>query len=121
MRRRDFLACAPALAVAAAAPPVAAHAFNRRSNPPAGAVVQAAPPVLTLWFTEALEPRFCTLELRDERGQAIPIGPIVAVEDGKTLTATIPKLPAGRYTVIWHATSVDTHRTEGSYQFSVAP
>ncbi|MGA3399614.1 MAG: copper resistance protein CopC [Acetobacteraceae bacterium] len=31
------------------------------------------------------------------------------------------KLPAGQYTVIWHVTSVDTHKTEGRFTFSVAP
>jgi methionine-rich copper-binding protein CopC len=30
-------------------------------------------------------------------------------------------LKPGRYGVSWHAVSVDTHRTEGKYNFVVAP
>jgi len=30
-------------------------------------------------------------------------------------------LPPGIYTVIWHVTSIDTHKTEGRYQFTVGP
>ena len=26
---------------------------------------------------------------------------------------------AGRYTVVWHALAVDTHKTHGSYSFTV--
>jgi methionine-rich copper-binding protein CopC len=30
-------------------------------------------------------------------------------------------LKPGRYRVTWHAVSVDTHRTEGKYNFLVVP
>jgi hypothetical protein len=33
----------------------------------------------------------------------------------------LPKLGAGVYTVIWHATSVDAHKTEGRFTFTVKP
>ena len=32
----------------------------------------------------------------------------------------LPKLTPGTYTVNWHVTSVDTHKTEGNYKFTVA-
>ena len=40
--------------------------------------------------------------------------------DKKTLivTPTVP-LSAGEYKVEWHAVSVDTHKSEGAYQFKV--
>jgi len=31
----------------------------------------------------------------------------------------LPQLKPGRYRVRWHVVSVDTHRTEGSFEFSV--
>ena len=31
------------------------------------------------------------------------------------------KLKAGVYVVSWHVVSVDTHKTSGSYKFTVAP
>jgi methionine-rich copper-binding protein CopC len=40
--------------------------------------------------------------------------------DGKTLTITLPRaLPAGTYSLTWHAVTADTHRIEGSYAFTV--
>jgi copper resistance protein C len=37
------------------------------------------------------------------------------------LAVALPRLGAGAYTVIWHVTSVDTHKTEGRYQFTIGP
>ena len=37
------------------------------------------------------------------------------------LSVSLPQLPPGQYTVIWHVTSVDTHKTEGRFIFSVTP
>ena len=40
--------------------------------------------------------------------------------DGKTLNLVRnAPLPAGRYTVAWHAVSVDTHRVAGRFMFAV--
>jgi methionine-rich copper-binding protein CopC len=33
----------------------------------------------------------------------------------------LKQLPPGRYRVTWHAVSVDTHRTEGKYNFLILP
>jgi methionine-rich copper-binding protein CopC len=37
------------------------------------------------------------------------------------LAVPVKPLAAGVYTVLWHATSVDTHKTEGHFTFTVAP
>ena len=38
------------------------------------------------------------------------------------LIAPIPKpLPAGAYKVHWQAVSVDTHHTQGTFEFTVKP
>lgn len=40
--------------------------------------------------------------------------------DGKTLILTLPRaLPAGTYDVKWHVVTGDTHRSEGTYTFTV--
>jgi len=44
-----------------------------------------------------------------------------AGNDGKDLAVGLNKLAPGKYTVIWHVTSVDTHKTEGRFDFTVAP
>ena len=37
------------------------------------------------------------------------------------LAVGVGPLPPGAYTVEWHAVSVDTHRTEGRFGFTVGP
>jgi methionine-rich copper-binding protein CopC len=39
----------------------------------------------------------------------------------RKLSVSLPKLPPGKYTVTWHVTSVDTHKTEGQFHFTVGP
>jgi methionine-rich copper-binding protein CopC len=47
--------------------------------------------------------------------------PHTAPGNDRELRVALPELHKGRYTVTWHATSVDTHKTEGSFQFNIAP
>jgi methionine-rich copper-binding protein CopC len=41
--------------------------------------------------------------------------------DAERLEVPLRKLGPGTYTVHWRAVSVDTHRTQGTYRFTVAP
>lgn len=54
-------------------------------------------------------------------GAAVAIKGIeTAPSDQKTLIVTPEKpLAAGKYNVEWHAVSVDTHKSEGNYVFTV--
>jgi methionine-rich copper-binding protein CopC len=108
------------LAMLAQASPVFAHAFLERASPPVGSEVAAAPHQLSITFTEGVEPLFSTIEVQDASGAAVSTStPHVAPGDNRRLIVELPKLPPGTYTVIWHATSVDTHKTEGNYQFII--
>ena len=73
---------------------------------------------MTLTFTEPLEPEFCKVEVHDAGGHALDVG---ALEHPKPqqLRVTLPPLSAGDYTVHWAGTSIDTHQTEGSFDFTV--
>jgi len=44
-----------------------------------------------------------------------------AVGDPKTLVIGLKALKPGDYSVDWHVTSVDTHKTQGHFSFTVAP
>ncbi len=110
-----------AVAVLALAPAAAfAHAHLASASPAQSAIV-AAPDSVSLGFTEALEKRFSAIEVRDAGGRRVDDGIIRSEADPAHLTIGLPHLPAGIYKVIWHATSVDTHRTEGDFTFTVAP
>ncbi len=98
-----------------------AHAFLAHATPAAGSQTRSAPPTVSLTFSEAVEPRFSTIEVRDPAGTRVDSGAAHPDGGGKTLSIRLPPLAAGQYTVIWHATSVDTHQTEGRYTFTVLP
>jgi hypothetical protein len=109
-----------ALAMLTAATPSFAHAFLERASPPVGGEVSAPPRQIALNFTEGVEPLFSTIELRDAHGTVVPTGkPQTSPDNNRQLVIELPTLSSGEYTVIWHATSVDTHKTEGSYRFTV--
>ena len=109
------------LASSPLAGPVLAHALLISAQPRVGATVARAPAELVLSFSEALELRFSTIEVRDAAGtrvdrQDLRLGP----GGDKTLAVGLPALPPGTYSVRWQVLSVDTHRTEGSFRFTVA-
>jgi zinc/manganese transport system permease protein len=107
------------LAVAYAMPALA-HAILDRASPPAGSEISGSPHEIVLTFTEGIEPLFSTVELRDARGGVMATTrPRTIQQNNRKLVVEIPALSSGTYTVIWHATSVDTHKTEGSYRFTV--
>jgi methionine-rich copper-binding protein CopC len=109
-----------ALAMLSVASPAFAHAMLERASPLVGSEVAAAPHEITLTFTEGVEPLFSTIELRDAHGTAVATGkPRTEQGNNRRLIVELPALGSGSYTVTWHATSVDTHKTEGSYQFTV--
>ena len=107
------------LAMLAQASPVFAHAFLERASPPVGSELVAAPPELSITFTEGVEPLFSTIKVHGPDNATIRVGKLHIVSDNRRLVVELPKLPSGTYTVIWHVTSVDTHKTEGSYRFTV--
>lgn len=119
---RVVLAAAVLVSALAAAQAAFAHAQLRRAVPPVGGTVTAPPAEVVLTFSEAVEPRLSTITVQDAAGARVDAGDPHAVEgDGKRLALAVKRLAPGVYTVTWHATSVDTHRTEGSFRFTVQP
>lgn len=99
-----------------------AHAHLVTSDPTSGATVNEAPKALTLTFTEALEPRFSTVSVKDAKGETVDLADAHLVDkDAKIFAVGLKKLMPGTYTVTWQATAVDTHKTNGRFVFTVAP
>jgi len=102
--------------------PACAHAFLRDSSPPVGATVTAPPTSVSIDFTEELEPHFSAIEVRDAQGRRVDKNDLhAAPNDAKHVSVSLGQLSPGRYTVSWRALSVDTHRTQGTFTFTVAP
>jgi copper resistance protein C len=110
------------LAFAFAATPAFAHAQLEKASPPVGGTV-SRPSEIRLTFSEGVEPRFTKVSLTGQGGAAVPLGAAKTEPNNQAvLIAPITKpLAAGVYTVHWHAVSVDTHHTQGTFEFTVKP
>ncbi len=111
------------VAVIAFASTASAHALLQKVVPAVGGAVSASPTEIRLKFSEGVEPHFSGIALTTQAGAAVPLGkPSVDPADNSTFIAPIPQaLKPGVYTVTWHAVSVDTHKTQGSFEFTVQP
>jgi copper resistance protein C len=116
MRRALIASTFAALAVLFS-PQAFAHAFLDHASPRVGGTVAKAPRQLTLWFTQNLEPAFSRVEVLNSGGARVDNGK--AQISGDTMRVGLKALPAGAYRVRWHALSVDTHTTQGSFTFKV--
>jgi len=112
-----------ALACSFAATAAFAHAFIDHAVPGVGATVSGSPSELTLTFTQSLAPAFASVQITTAGGAPVPAGKATAdPSDPATLHVRLAQpLKPGAYKVTWHVVSIDTHRTEGSYAFTVAP
>ena len=93
-----------------------AHARLDHASPPVGSTVASSPGAVTLHFTERLEPKFSGGEVRGPGGARVDRGSSVS---GNVMRLSVGGLRPGRYSVTWHALSVDTHKTQGSFSFQV--
>ena len=111
---RIALTCVIAMASSGAA---LAHAALHHASPGAGSMVSESPHEVTLTFTDNLEAAFSSGDVTNSSG--------VRVDDGKSqvngnmIRIGLKALSPGSYRVHWRAVSVDTHRSEGSFTFSV--
>jgi copper resistance protein C len=94
-----------------------AHAHLDHASPAVGSTVPTAPQEITLWFTQNLETVFSTVEVFDGGDGRVDEGkPNIR---GNTMQIALKPLSPGTYRVHWHALSVDTHTTEGTFTFHV--
>ena len=93
-----------------------AHAMLDHASPAVGSTVAASPAQVTLYFTEQLEPKFSGAEVHSAGGGRVDHGTSVS---GNVMHVNVGSLASGSYSVTWHALSVDTHKTQGSFSFRV--
>jgi copper transport protein len=88
-------------AMLSAPQPAEAHGYLIRVIPDNRAVLSRSPTRIQAWFSEGLEPRFSTISLTDERGNAVPLEEVGVVPSNTSqLSARIPQpLPDGAYIV----------------------
>jgi methionine-rich copper-binding protein CopC len=100
--------------------PAFAHAFLDSASPRVGSTIPTAPAEVVLTFTQGVEPDFSKIDVQDSSGASVDAGPAHTVGGDKThFGVPIKPVGPGTYTVIWHVTSVDTHKTQGKFHFTV--
>ena len=120
MKSRIIAAAIVLTATLATTSPLLAHAFLDHSDPAVGSTVPTPPAVMHLWFTQELEPAFSWVTVSDKSGAAVNDGSATFDSSNPAeMTVKLKSLPPGTYTVKWHALSVDTHTTEGDFNFQV--
>jgi methionine-rich copper-binding protein CopC len=100
-----------------------AHALLDKAEPAVGSEVSPGPTQLRLYFTEGVEAHFSGVSIVGADGKAVV--PATAATDPANPAILVVTLPAalapGDYKVSWHVVSVDTHKTQGTYNFTVKP
>ena len=118
--RAIMIALAASALITGAAPSARAHAFLDHASPAVGSSVPTGPAVVTLWFTQDLEPAFSGVTVTNEAGQRVDLGNVQIPQGSPAeLQIGLKPLPPGTYLVSWHVVSVDTHPTEGTFTFEV--
>jgi methionine-rich copper-binding protein CopC len=109
------------LAIASSGGPVSAHAFLDTASPRVGSRVAIAPGEVRLSFSEPVEAAFCTVTIAGPPGFGGAERPKGGPGDRRILIAPLrAPTPPGRYVVHWRVVSVDSHVTQGDFQFEVA-
>jgi methionine-rich copper-binding protein CopC len=108
------------LVVPLSASRVSAHAFLEHSAPSVGSKVHSAPATVRIWFTEAIEPRFSSIQVFDATGKQVDKKDTHSDPSNRSvLQVSLPRLGPGSYKVVWRVVSVDTHRTNGDFTFQI--
>jgi copper resistance protein C len=116
--RFAILAAACGLMLPAGA--ASAHAFLHTATPAVGSTVRQAPREVVIDFTEAVEPMFSTIAVTDNAGVRVDTGRAHLDGGRRRLAVALKPLRPGTYKVTWHTTATDTHKTEGSFTFTVS-
>jgi copper resistance protein C len=121
MRRIFFLALL-ACASAVMATKARAHAHLERAVPPVGGMVTTSPGEIRLTFSEAVEPALTGIVIADPVGKKVTTGrPVGDPDKAEVVVPVTQPLAPGLYTVKWHTVSTDSHKTQGTFTFTVGP
>jgi copper resistance protein C len=100
-----------------------AHANLEKAVPPAGGTVTISPSEIALTFSEGIEPRLSGVALADAAGEKIATGQprVDPRNDAELVVPVMRSLPPGVYTVKWRVVSIDSHKTQGTFTFTLEP
>ena len=124
MMKPKLLRKAAIAVLALAAPMLAVPAWAHVELETAGPAVYTngvSPAELRLDFSEGLELAFTTVTLSGPDGATVATGTLALdPADATILVVPLTELPVGAVKVEWKAVAGDSHKSEGSYSFTVA-
>src|SRR5262249_1115467 len=97
------------------------HADLKTSAPAADSSIKTEIKEIRLNFSEAVNPKFSGIEVKDQTGNAVAIG-IASINPKNKKELVVPlkaPLRVGTYTVEWYGVSEDAHRAKGHYSFKI--
>jgi methionine-rich copper-binding protein CopC len=100
---------------------VEAHAFLVRAEPRVGSKVNKAPTEVCVWFSETVQTGVSRMEVFDASGKQVDKKDTHSDRTNRAVlcVSLVRALTPGAYNVIWRATSMDTHVTNGHFRFEV--
>jgi methionine-rich copper-binding protein CopC len=96
------------------------HSFPAQETPAAGQTLPTSPAEVAIKFDAPIEHLFAQLQVIGADGKDLALGTPEIGADGYILSIKVPALPRGDYLVKWAVVCIDTHHTNGSYNFTVA-
>ena len=78
-----------------------------------------APAEVAICFDNPIEKLFARLQVLDSTGVASITGPLTLSSDRRRLSVALKTLKPGEYTVKWSVVAEDSHRSEGSFNFTI--
>jgi methionine-rich copper-binding protein CopC len=98
-----------------------AHAQLESATPSVGGAVSGSPSTIQLRFNEGVEARYSRVSVSGPGGE-VPVSKPSNAGEKTSLTVKVGRrLQPGTYHVSWSVVSVDSHKTQGSFSFSVRP
>src|SRR3989304_5741199 len=109
------------LAVVLGSSAAGAHGVQVASDPLPNAQLQETPELISVTFSEPIEPSVSTIQLWDQNARQVPLGRFEFFDDPKQMAVHVPsELSAGIYTVVWrNLSTVDGHTWSGSFPFTM--
>jgi methionine-rich copper-binding protein CopC len=100
-----------------------AHANLEKTVPPAGGTVTTSPSEIALTFSEGIEPKLRGIVLSDATGNKMATGQprIDPKSNAELIVPVTQSLSPSVYTVKWHVVSADSHKTQGTFNFTLKP
>ena len=98
-----------------------AHGVQVESDPAPNSQLQGSPEMITISFSEPIEPSVSTIQLWNQAGEEVPLGELEFFDDPTMMAIHLPEeLPFAIYTVIWrNLSTIDGHTWSGSFPFTV--